>query len=151
MRLDIGGNNFVECVTDLPLVSRVNDATPNDSDKTFTVPDGYLWKLNSMLVTLVTSADVGNRQIVIEAKNELGAIVGRMSAGAVQAASTTRYYSIMQGIYRETSFVNNDIQIPLPMDTYLPAGYSLRVYDSAAIAAAADDMTVGMSIKLFKV
>lgn len=138
-------------MVELPVISRVSDATANDSDKTFTVPAGYMWKLNSMLITLVTSAAVGNRQIVIEALNEAGAIVGRMSAGAVQAASTTRYYSIMQGIYRETAFVNNDIQIPLPVDTYLPAGYSLRVYDSAAIAAAADDMTVGMSIKLFKV
>ena len=56
----------------------------------------------------------------------------------------------MQGIYRETAFVDAMIQVPIPMDLYLPAGSVLRFYDSAAIAAAADDMTVAFSVQKFK-
>jgi hypothetical protein len=151
MRIDIGGGNYSEAVVELPNIYRTIDATADDSDKTFTVPDGYLWKLNTAFVKLVTTATVGNRQIVIEAKNTAGTVIGRMSAGAVQAASLTRYYQFMQGTYRETAFINNDIQIPIPADTYLPAGYSLRIYDSAVVDAAADDMTVGISCKQYKV
>jgi hypothetical protein len=102
-----------------------------------------------MFIQLVTTAAAGNRQIVIEASNAAGTLVGRISAGAVQAASTTRYYSIMQGIYREAAFINNDIQVPMPIDTYLFPGSTLRVFDAAAIAPAADDMEVGMSYKRF--
>jgi hypothetical protein len=35
--------------------------------------------------------------------------------------------------------------VPLPEVLVIPAGGSLRIYDAAAIAAAADDMTVSFS------
>lgn len=151
MRMDVGDGNFSECVNELPLIGRVYDATLNDSDKTFTVPSGELWKINNAHVSLVTTAAVGNRHMVIEVSDDEGALMGRVSAGAVQAASATRYYSIMQGTYRESAFVNTDIQIPMPADLYVKAGYTIRVYDSAAIAAAADDMIVRISYKKYTV
>lgn len=151
MRMDVGNGNFSECVNELPLVARLYDATANDSDKTFTVPAGELWKINNAHVTLVTTATVGNRQIVIEVSDAGGALMGRISAGAVQAASLTRHYSIMQGTYRESAFVNADIQIPMPADLYVKSGCTIRVYDSAAVAAAADDMAVRISYKKYTV
>lgn len=144
------GDNFSKAVTEVPVIDRVVDAIANDSDKTFTVPDGEMWHLNSIYVTLVTTATAGNRQIVLEAANPDGIVVGRISAGATQAASLTRRYLCMQGTYRETAFINTDIQTPIPQDSYLPAGFTLRVYDSAAIAPAADDMTVSISVKKYK-
>lgn len=150
MRFESDTGNFTEGVTEVPPILRAVDSTPNDSDKTFTVPNGEMWKLNYVLVTLVTTATVGNRQIVLQATNSAGTVIGRISAGAVQAASTTRYYSCMQGVFRETTFINGEIQVSIPMDTYLPAGATLRVFDEAAIDAAADDMTVSYSVKRYK-
>lgn len=149
MQFEVAPGQYSESVVELPLIVRAVDSTANDSDKTFTVPTNEMWKLNSMLITLITTATVGNRQIVIEAKDSSGNMLGRMSAGAVQAASSTRYYSIMQGIYREAAFINNDIQVPMPIDTYLKPGSTLRVYDAAAVDAAADDMSVAYSYKKF--
>lgn len=150
MRFEVGTSNYTDGFTEVPPIVRAVDSTPNDSDKSFTVPNGEMWKLNYLLVTMATSATVGNRQLMIEVQNSAGTVLGRISAGAVQAAATTRYYSCMQGIYRETTFINNELQVPIPMDAYLPAGVVLRVYDSAAIDPAADDMTVSYSVKRYK-
>jgi hypothetical protein len=109
-----------------------------------------MWKLMYANVKLVTSADVGNRQIRFSVTDPDGNDVGYISAGAVQVASTTRSYGFLQGIYRETAFIDSMIQIPIPVDLYLPAGSTIRFYDSAAIAAAADDMTVSFGVQRFK-
>jgi hypothetical protein len=150
MRLELSDGVYVDAVAIVPDVERLIDATANDSDKSFTTPGGEVRKLNSIFVKLVTDATVGNRIITAEVQDPSGVVVGRISAGAVQAAGTTRYYLFMQGAYRETAFINSDIQVPIPQDSYLPAGYILRVYDSAAISAAGDDMTVSVSISKMK-
>lgn len=142
--------NFVDAVTETPIIHRILDETPNDSDKMVTVPDGEMWHLNTAYAKLVTSAVAGNRQITIEAQNSAGTVIGRISAGATQPASTTRHYQGMQGTYRESAFMNNDIQIPIPADAYLLSGSSLRIYDSAAIDPTGDDMTFGLSVKKYK-
>lgn len=146
----VKNDNYTDAVTETPIIDRIVDTTLNDSDKTLVVPDGEMWHLNSIMVMLVTTATVGNRQILIEAKNTLGVVVGRISAGATQAASLTRYYMGMQGTYRETAFINGDIQLPIPSDSFLPPGFSLRIYDSAAIDPAADGMTISVSVKKYK-
>jgi len=143
-------DNYVEAVTETPIIHRVLDETPNDSDKMFTVPNGEMWHLNTVYAKLSTTAVAGDRQMTIEALNSAGTVIGRISAGATQPASTTRHYQGMQGTYRETSFVNNDIHVPIPADAYLSAGSSLRVYDSAAIDPTGDDMTFGLSVKKYK-
>lgn len=150
MRIDLGGNNYSEAVAIVPDIERILDTTANDSDKSFTTPVGETRKLNSIFVKLVTDATVGNRTLTAEVQDSAGNVVGRISAGAVQAASTTRYYLFMQGTYRETAFINSDIQVPIPQDSYIPGGYVLRVYDSAAVSAAGDDMTVAISVSHIK-
>jgi predicted Zn-dependent protease len=57
----------------------------------------------------------------------------------------------LQGIFRETAFVANELQVPLPIDLYIPPGGTIRIYDSAAIAAGADDMTVAFQYMKFTV
>lgn len=151
MRFTLAGEgNYSEAVTEVPVIDRAVDSTANDSNKSFIVPNGEMWKLNSIYVVLTTDATVGNRQMVFEAVNASGVVVGRISAGAVQAASTTRRYLCMQGTYRETAFINTDIQVPIPMDSFLPSGFSLHVYDSAEISPGGDDMTVSASVKKYK-
>lgn len=150
MRLEVGSINYVEGVTEVPPLHGIFDAAANDSDKSYTVPDGEMWKLLYANIKLVTTATVGNRQIRMSVLDADANEVGYISAGAAQAASLTRNYGFMQGIYRETAFVDGMIQVPIPMDLYLPAGYTVRFYDSAAIAAAADDMTVAIGVKRLK-
>lgn len=149
MKTKFGEGRYAEVVTEIPLIERYVDATADDSDKSFSPPANETWKLNSVFVKMVTSAVVGNRQICIEVSSPAGVVIGRISAGAVQAASTTRYYLCMQGTFRETAFINEDIQIPIPMDSYIVPGAALRVYDSAAIDATHDDMTVSYSVKRY--
>lgn len=147
----IGSNNFAESVAVVPPVAHEFDNTPNDSDKTFTVPTNELWKLCHAHVILVTSATVGNRQLALSILDEDSNVIMDIAAGTVQAASTTRHYGFLQGIYRETSFVANELQVPLPEDCYLQPGWSVRFYDSAAISPAMDNMTVAFQYMKFSV
>lgn len=144
------GNNYTEGSTNVSPIYSVFDNAANDSNKTFTVPNGEVWKLNFAHITLATSADVGNRQMEMLIADEDGNTMISLAAGAVQAASQTRDYHFMQGTFRETAFVANELQTPFGHDVYLPAGWSIRFRDSAAIAAAADDMTVALQVQQFK-
>lgn len=151
MRQNVRNDNWSESVISVPPLYSAYDAAANDSDKTFTVPNNEMWKLNFLHVILVTTATVGNRIITLEIDDADGNNLIDLYAGAVQAASLTRHYDFIQGIYRETSFVNGELHVPIPQDCYLGPGYTLRVYDSAAIAAAADDMTVSFQAMKFQV
>ena len=116
------------------------DSAANDSDKTMTVPTGYIWKIENLFVTLATTADVGNRQmtvIVTDGTNTLG----NYNALAVQAASTTEYYNFAPYYGTATETPAGRFCTPMPVHT-LPAGSTIRVYDSAAVAASGDDLTV---------
>jgi hypothetical protein len=120
----------------------VADETADDSDKSLTVPAGYQYHILSVWVELTTTATVGDRQVVVEAQDDSSDVIGQARAGAVQAASLTRYYQFSPSGQDMLAFRDTDyLSVPLPMWT-LPAGYKLRVYDNNAVAAAADDMVV---------
>lgn len=142
MQTLVSNENRAEAVTRIARVEHVYDATANDSDKTFTVPDNELWRLCHAHVILVTTATVGNRQILLEIADGDGNPVQHLLAGVVQAASLTRHYGFLQGIFRETAFVGDELQVPLPIDCWLKPGWTLRIADATAVAAGADDMTV---------
>lgn len=118
-----------------------SDATANDSDKTFTVTSGKVWEIQSIFVTLVTTATAGNRQMQVEIDNGTSVYLV-VPVGAVQAASVTRHYSLAHGLPDLTAMRNTlYLLTPFPK-LVLPAGHRIRVYDAAAVDAAADDMTV---------
>lgn len=151
MRFDFSSNNnFTEGVTSVAPIYSVFDSTANDSDKSFTVPDGEMWELNWVNTVLVTTATVGNRQMEMRILDESGNVMVSLFAGAVQAASLTRDYHFIQGVYRETAFVANELQVPYGTDIWMPAGWSLNMRDQAAIDPSADDMTVSFQVKRFK-
>lgn len=150
MRFTQQNENYTEGVTVVAPLYSVFDDAANDSNKSYTISDGEMWKLTQAFVTLVTSATVGNRQIRFSVTDSNGDQVGYISSGAVQAASTTRHYGFMQGIYRETSFIDGMIQIPIPIDLYMSAGSVIQFWDSAAIDPAADDLTVAFTVQRFK-
>lgn len=123
------------------------DATADDSDKTYTVPAGKQWSVRSIAVTLVTTATVGNRQLDVLITDASDNLYAKFVAGAVQAASLTRIYVFAPGQPNETGFTGTLMLRTLAEGLVLPAGWKIRVYDSAAIAAAADDMTVRILVE----
>lgn len=151
MRSEFGSNNFSDIVSILQPISDTYDATANDSDKEWVVPTNAQWKLNSAFVTLVSTATVGNRVVTLEVQDASSNVIFALAAGAVQAASGTVNYSFSIGAPRETTAVNGYLSVNCPGELWLDAEYTLRVYDSAAVDAAADDMTVSFQVSQFTV
>ena len=72
-------------------------------------------------------------------------MIAEFRAGAVQAASLTRYYTWAPALPEHSDFLDtNWLAIPLPPTIVLQAGDQIRVYDNNAVDAAADDMVVQM-------
>lgn len=115
------------------------DATLNDSDKLFTVPPGKCWVVTSVRMHILTSATVGNRVVNI-IYNYDSTNVGWQVYFPNIPASTNVHYAGVAGIGGMTATFNLGL-LALPW-VVLPAGATVRVYDSAVIDAAADDLTV---------
>lgn len=121
------------------------DSTANENTKSWTVPDGQVWKILCAHVSYTSTATGGNRQLVLKVEDESSDVILDTRAGAVQAASLTRDYSFMQGIYRETAFTADEIQVPVPSELYVGGGSVLTIYDSADIDSN-DDFTAAISM-----
>lgn len=125
------------------------DATANDSDKAFTVPAGKIWHLKSIYAQLVCTATVGTRLFGAVITNGTDTVLSVVRIGGT--ASQTVTYRAYFGAYDTTTVASNptlvlgtpdaSYRVSIP-DLMLPAGYVIRIYDTAAIDAAADDMTV---------
>jgi hypothetical protein len=125
----------------------LTDLTADDSNKDFIVPAGRKHKIEWCFASLASTATVGNRQMVIELIDTDGTtVLVSASAGAVQAASLTNRYNFAPGSQRGAAFVANQIDIPILPNFMAIEGQRFRVRDSAAIAAAADDMLVTLGI-----
>jgi hypothetical protein len=118
------------------------DVLINDSDKSFTVPAGENWEVLSVQVQLITTANAGTRIMTVEAQGDGSELLVRLTAGATQIESLTRRYNFAANLPQATAFVNDELLVPLPSLFRLDAGMILRVYDIAALDAAADDMEV---------
>jgi hypothetical protein len=124
----------------------LSDVTLNDSNKDFIVPAGRQYKIEWVHASLASTAVVGNRQMNIALYDPANVLQADWHSGAVQAASLTRHYMFQPGMYRETAFVDGEIQIAIPINLIVPAEWYLKVYDALAIDAAADDMLVTLGI-----
>lgn len=153
VQLAAGTNNIGDVdVTTLPdvreswRISTLSFSTADDSDNTFTVPATTEYQILSIHVSLATSGDAGNRQLAIQMTDASDVVIGRLRAGIVQAASLTRLYQWGPGLPQETAFRDTDYIAQAMMPIFLSAGQKLRVYDKAAIAAAADDMIIKIQV-----
>lgn len=125
------------------------DYGTNDSDKTITVPAKKLYDIRYIEVALTTTATVGNRLLQIVIGDGTNAMFG-IRTGAI-AASNVGLVVLAPGISYATTnkrtpsnAANSTVTIrdSLPQPLLLPAGYTIRCYDVAAIDAAADDMEI---------
>ena len=120
-----------------------SEVTANDSDKSLAVTAGQEWAILSIFVKYVSTATVGDRQLVAEMQTAGGAVIGQVRVRATQGASLTYYYQFGIGVPKDTAVYDTDyLAAPFPANVYLPATYVVRVYDNNAVAAAADDMDV---------
>lgn len=127
----------------------VADEAANDSDKTITVPAGKRWKIKSIRVELTTTADAGNRQLDILFTDSADDVIFDCKALNVQIASQTEIYHAIP-----TTSLGDSLEtvagrhwLGFPLNTILIGGDKIRIYDSAAIQAAADDMVIQMMVE----
>jgi len=132
----------------------IYDGTANDSDKTFTVPNGKVWRLSYVHAEIKCTATAGNRAFRVAIYNTTPNLV------LPYLACTTVFTATQTGVIEEyvgATFSTTAAQVPpllddftptqvkrvaIPPDLYLPAGYYIRVADMAAVDAAADDVWV---------
>lgn len=118
----------------------LRDATLNNSDKSFTVPAGKYWDIKAVFNTLVTTATVGNRVLRVRIKED-GTTTDIETVGSPQAASTTVRYVVGFSGSLPTAPSSAAVVATVP-SMILPASAVIQVLDTAAIDAAADDLTV---------
>jgi len=136
-----------------PLPVWFSEITTNDSDKSFAVgsdsEDAALWVVRIRL-ELTTTATAGNRLLAIEVQDETSDQVYHLYAddtageGTV-AASTSVALEFCAGAQRVAPQSSGASIQFLPDHLLLYPGYTLRVYDTAAVDAAADDMVLHMA------
>ena len=97
-------------------------------------------------VIFTSDATAGNRQLEMELLDPSGNVIMDMHAGVTQAASLTRHYEFIPGIFRETAFIDGTINVPLPTGMAVPGGYSVRVKDNANVSVS-DTMVIGWQYK----
>jgi hypothetical protein len=87
--------------------------------------------VSSIRLTLVTTATVGNRQVMVFFNDAASVTFFRAAASAVQAASTSNAYSLGSGI--PTSTVGSNQSIAIPSGLMLPPLSNITIADSANI------------------
>lgn len=121
------------------------DVAADDSDKSFTVPVGVEWEILTIRAELTATATVGNRRVTVEVQDGSSNVLARIQAGLLQIATQSIGYNFAPGLADQTSAVNGDLNTALPKFVLSP-GQALRVYDIAAVDAAADDLVVRVSV-----
>jgi len=125
-------------VLDFSVKSQIEE-TANDSDKTFVVPAGKLWKMLSIYVHYTATADVGNRFVNIQIIDPDTKVVFYVRAAA-QVASAQIWYVWVPALSPDDNASNYMFYGPLPSPCILPPGWSIHIWDESAIQPAADDM-----------
>ena len=126
-------------------VSLQSFTTTNDSDNTFTVPANTEWRILGIYILYAATATAGNRKIAVQCLDSSDNIICDVRAGVIQPESTSYTYQIAPGMLQDVSIRDDYSSVAFPT-VWLAAGQKLRVYDKAAIAAAADDMVVRVQV-----
>ena len=85
---------------------------------------------------LTTDATVGNRKVRLELENHNSVLQADFHTAQTQAASLTYHYNWTPGSpYRETTLVDNELMLPIPMNLYVPRGWTLQVRDVNGVSA----------------
>lgn len=117
------------------IVSKIGAATAGNANMDFVVPSNEQVELLYAHVILTTDANAANRYVEVSVLDENSVeIIDIHSGGAVPASQTNQHHTLMQGVYRETSFINNSIQVPIPADLVVAEGWTVRFSISNGVA-----------------
>jgi len=131
----------------MPDLRPYKDETLNDSDKSWVVPDGEVWKLKRVWVDFAATATVGNRVPAVEIKDKAGAVIARLPSQYAAAASATTRILFAPNVNNQNANTNLGFTVEMPEFLVMP-GCTLRIYDVWAIDAAADDMKVYFQVEV---
>lgn len=127
----------------------IADRTANDSDKTYTVSTGKVVDVRRIYGEISCSASAGNRILGIQIGDGTNPVSGVLKTSAIAAnqkgnvmAFDSGYQTVATGQYAplldlSTGSANTYLMLGT---MWLPAGYTIRIWDTAAIDAAADDL-----------
>jgi len=96
-----------------------------NTEITETVPSNVTWRFISMVFTLVTDANVANRNVHMRVTDGTNLLAETTSAQN-QAASLTRVYSILAGVRPQDTSEDDNIANNLPGDMFLPEGFTIE-------------------------
>lgn len=152
---DGSGSTFWHLIDALGRLRIYDDWTPslqsdtnlNDSDKTFTVPPATQWRIKSIWADFTSTAVVGVRQMTVEIQDGAANVLARIKVGATQIASLNYFYLFSPHVTELTAVRATYYLTTIMPEWVLPATYVIRVYDSAAIDVAADDMVCRILIE----
>lgn len=133
-------------IDDIWALALQEDVLLADSDKLFTVPAGYMWQVLWIWVEMTTTAAPADRQLEIDFQSAT-AVIGEVRPNAQQGTGTLRNYLIAPAIANLAAFYDtNHLQTPLPPTIFLPAGYSVRIFDNNVVDLGGDNMIVRMMV-----
>lgn len=105
------------------------------NDKNLAVPANARWIVLHGMVTLTSTATAGNRQLTGQIRDVGNNVLFEVRAGLVQAASVVRRWAIAGVPLRDSTFIGDLAQVPLPVPCIVPPGGNLRLYDVTAVDA----------------
>lgn len=124
-------------------ITTQSEATANDSDKAVTVTAGRSWRMVLIQVAFTATATVGTRTLLVEIRDAADAVILTLkhSSNAITASEVMTFQWFVGALLVAPTdgAITGTQEMP---DLLLPAGWDIRCYDSAAVDAAADDMTL---------
>ncbi len=125
----------------------ISDVLVNDSDKSIAVTAEREWEILSVWAELISDANGGNRHMALEFQDASNNVLMTIAVGIVQADTLTRKYLWASNLPDLVAFRDTDsLMTPMPAKVVLPAGFFVRVFDRAAIAATTDDLVVRLLV-----
>lgn len=124
-----------------PIIQLDSTSVAGNTNADFVVPAFGRRQIAYGHVALTTDATVANRRVIFRILDANSTQIFDSHAGAVVAASQTdQHHEFMQGIYRETTFTGNAIQVPIPKDCIIDEGWTLRILIENGVAGDSFDV-----------
>lgn len=128
----------------------LEDDALNDSDKTITADAGKALEILSIRVELTATVTAGTRILTIQKRETGGDVLLAFGSDTTRIASGTQIWNFVKNAQANLVPVTGEIMEQLPDDLFIAGSEDLRVFDSATIAAAADDMVVQVQAREYK-
>lgn len=116
-------------------VEKSSTSVAGNANHDIVAPSDKILVIHYGHITLTTDATAANRYLDIGVLNETPTEIFDTHSGAAVTASTSNQHHVcMQGIYRETSFTNGSIQVPIPVDFIIKPNYTFRISITNGVA-----------------